>query len=274
MPWIKVDDHFDEHPKHAAVGPVGWGVWLAGLAYCNRNLTDGFIPWSVAEGMGGTWRVRVLEDDEINRVVQHRIWTIGITSGMQGDDMSGEWVADLLVEYGLWERVEGGFHVHDYESYQPSKADVLEERRKWADKKKSQRESPKESPRESPKESSPRPNRPVPVPVPLESSIEDSSENAREGSDEPEWPVIDWLSKHKASIREGGGLHLRLCRLAEKHGAQKVIQTMAELGDGLEPGQYILGADNVLNPIPSPPRQVRPKGMSNVDDLRRATEVV
>jgi hypothetical protein len=27
------------------VSPTVWGVWLAGLAYANRNLTDGFIPW-------------------------------------------------------------------------------------------------------------------------------------------------------------------------------------------------------------------------------------
>ena len=28
MPWIKVDDHFDEHPKIAKCGPLGIAMWL------------------------------------------------------------------------------------------------------------------------------------------------------------------------------------------------------------------------------------------------------
>ena len=56
MPWVKIDDHFSEHPKHARVGPPGWGYWLAGLAYANRNLTDGFIPHAVAYSLA-TWTV-------------------------------------------------------------------------------------------------------------------------------------------------------------------------------------------------------------------------
>lgn len=137
MPWIRIDDHFDEHPKHAAIGPVGWGVWLAGLAYCNRNLTDGFIPYSVAEAIGGAWKVRVpARDDEPEgdgvRTIKRRsaIWTIDIGSGMHGEHISTEWVIDLLLTHNLWEEVEGGYLIHDYNEYQPTKAQVQEERRK------------------------------------------------------------------------------------------------------------------------------------------------
>lgn len=132
MPWIRIDDHFDEHPKLAAVGPVGWGVWLAGLAYCNRNLTDGFIPYAIAEGIGGGWLVRVPVDDpdDLNarREGLEQVWHIGRTSGMGGEDMTAQWVIDLLLYYGVWEQVRGGYRVHDYEHYQPTRAQVEAER--------------------------------------------------------------------------------------------------------------------------------------------------
>ena len=117
MPWVKVDDHFDEHPKMAAVGPLGWGLWLAGLAYCNRNLTDGFIPRSKAQVLC-TFE---LEQDGV-------VWTLARTSGMQGVDIESEWVIELLLEAGLWDRVGGGYLVHDYDQFQPLKEDVLRER--------------------------------------------------------------------------------------------------------------------------------------------------
>lgn len=36
MVWVKIDDHFDEHPKMQQIGPLGWGYWLAGLV-CERE---------------------------------------------------------------------------------------------------------------------------------------------------------------------------------------------------------------------------------------------
>ena len=74
------------------------------------------------------------------------------------------------------------------------------------------------------------------------------------GTGDPEWPAMVWLSEHRVPITEGGGLHRKLIRLCEKHGAQTVIRSMAALGDKLEANQYVLGADNALNPIPSAPR--------------------
>ena len=63
MAWVKIDDHFDEHPKIAQAGPLAVAVWLAGLAYCNRNLTDGFIPWSKAQGLV-SWQFLGAESDD------------------------------------------------------------------------------------------------------------------------------------------------------------------------------------------------------------------
>jgi hypothetical protein len=137
MPWVRIDDHFDEHPKMAAVGPVGWGVWLAGLAYCNRNLTDGFIPYAIAEGIGGAWTIRepVDHDDEDGARSVRRgslIWTIDRGSGMHGESMTTQWIIDQLVRVGLWQEVDGGYRIHDYDEYQPTKAQVLFEREQKA----------------------------------------------------------------------------------------------------------------------------------------------
>lgn len=124
MPWIRIDDHFDEHPKMAQVGPLAWGMWLAGLAYCNRNLTDGFIPWSIAHTLCA---FTVADPDGF-------IWKLGRTSGHVGEDADAEWVIDLLVDAGLWEEVENGrgridgYRVHDYPDYQPTKATIEADR--------------------------------------------------------------------------------------------------------------------------------------------------
>jgi hypothetical protein len=127
--WVRIDDHFDEHPKLAAVGPIGWGVWLAGLAYSNRNLTDGFIPYSVAEGIGGNWQVRIPVENDEDR---EQVWDIARGSGMHGEDMDTSWVIDLLLLNGLWERCAGGYRVHDYDDYQPTKAEVMAMRQQKA----------------------------------------------------------------------------------------------------------------------------------------------
>jgi hypothetical protein len=47
MVWVKLDDHFDDDPRIAAVGPAGAGLLAMLLAYSNRNLTDGFLVANV-----------------------------------------------------------------------------------------------------------------------------------------------------------------------------------------------------------------------------------
>lgn len=103
MGWVRIDDHFDEHPKMVQVGPTVWGVWLASLAYANRNLTDGFIP-----------------DGQVRRL-----------TAFEGVRCAA--VTKVLVGSALWDRVDGGYRIHDYEQYQPTKAEVLESRAKTAD---------------------------------------------------------------------------------------------------------------------------------------------
>lgn len=124
MPWVRLDDHFDEHPKLARVGPLGLALWVTGLAYCNRNLTDGFIPWATARKMM-SWEFLGVEDGDARGA---RLYEIGVTCGMAGDDVTTPFVIDLLLAAGLWEEVAGGYRVHDYDDYQPLRAQVEAER--------------------------------------------------------------------------------------------------------------------------------------------------
>lgn len=92
MPWIRLDDQIAHHPKFVAAGPTASWLWICGQSYCARYLTDGLIPASALPTLGVG-----------NAPTKH---------------------ADALVAVGLWERVDGGYRVHDYHEYQPSKTEV------------------------------------------------------------------------------------------------------------------------------------------------------
>jgi len=96
--WVKLDDGVGEHPKIVALTDSAFALWVMGLAYCNRNLTDGFIPERVGHG-----QLRYCDGNPTPFVRE-------------------------LVDSGLWEPILGGFAVHDFTEYQPSKAQVLAER--------------------------------------------------------------------------------------------------------------------------------------------------
>lgn len=94
MTWVRVEDLFPEHPKVLRAGPSAAWLFVAGLCYCARNLTDGTIPDQALPGLGqyGTLRARHL--------------------------------ARILVDVNLWERVDGGYCVHNYLEFQPSREKV------------------------------------------------------------------------------------------------------------------------------------------------------
>lgn len=97
MPWVKLDDAFPEHAKIERAGEAAAWMFVCGLCYCSRALTDGFISAA---------RMRRL------------------TTGRYPEK-----TASRLVSVGLWDRVEGGFAVHDYLDFQPPSIDVKAKRR-------------------------------------------------------------------------------------------------------------------------------------------------
>jgi len=111
MAWVKLDDHFPDHPKIVSAGPLGAWLYVAGLCYCNRLLTNGFIPVS-----------------QVARLSPHR---------EDQDIRDGpDRLAQRLCALGLWVEAErkgvSGFVVHDFLKYQPSKRQVMTERAKTA----------------------------------------------------------------------------------------------------------------------------------------------
>lgn len=152
MAWVKVDDQFFRHPKVLAAGRDARDLYLVGLCYCAQSLTDGFIPDAA---------IRVLAAEaEIDT---------GIAS------------AARLIGVGLWEVVEGGYIVHDYLEYQPSKEKVVETREARAEagrrggKQKASNLLDKNLANEK-QNSTPYPSRTHPVPVPLPDPQPDPSQ--------------------------------------------------------------------------------------------------
>ncbi len=96
MAWVKIDDQFTDHPKIVAAGPLAGWLYVAGLCYSARYLTDGFVPRA---------QVRKLVDvDEVTPLVT------------------------ALVTAGLWRESQGGYTIHDYLDYNPPAEKVKAER--------------------------------------------------------------------------------------------------------------------------------------------------
>jgi hypothetical protein len=100
MPFVKVDDKLPEHPKMLAalvIEPLALGSYVAGLCYCNRNRTDGFIP------------------------------TLALGSIAPAKPKN---VVKALTFARLWHEIEGGYTVHDYLEVQASADHILKKLRK------------------------------------------------------------------------------------------------------------------------------------------------
>ena len=100
MSWAKLDDKANEHVKQLRAGSEACWLWACGLMYANRQAErDGFIP------------------DE----------AVPILYGPARNPMR---LAKRLAEVGLWDRVDGGYLVHNYHQWNPTQAQIEEERAK------------------------------------------------------------------------------------------------------------------------------------------------
>lgn len=117
MGWVKLDDCFSEHPKVERAGDLAAWLYVCGLQYSSRALSDGFIPETRLPKLTGLKNVGRL--------------------------------ADTLVEVGLWDRVEDGFHIHDYVEHQRTAEQVKRERTAAAERAARARASREKSRRDS-----------------------------------------------------------------------------------------------------------------------------
>jgi hypothetical protein len=118
MTWVKIDDSAPCHPKLLRAGPEAAWLWLAGLAYANRQTTDGVIP---ADALPALYPVEGWTRPKLLRL------------------------AEKLVDVGLWHPADAGaWAIHDYAHYQrEAMRDEVERRREVErEKKRRQRGSP------------------------------------------------------------------------------------------------------------------------------------
>jgi hypothetical protein len=179
MPWVKIDDNFSMHPKVMAAGGLATLLFIEGLCYCARHLTDGFIPEHAVLRM-------------VDPVLLDLYYQGGGTALM---------VADKLIDVGLWEQADGGYTVHDYLDYNPSGAKVRAEREAhaqrmadWREKK--ERGQARGAIRDTPCDEDVIPSQnglcqpcdtlpvPVPVPVPQDHVCKNLDSNRDMGGDE------------------------------------------------------------------------------------------
>lgn len=98
MPWGRCDDSFYDHPKVrrlvAESRLAACGLYWRAISFCNRHLTDGRLAPEDVEFLDGTV------------------------------DLAAE-----LVRVALWDEVRGGYRIHDYLTFNKSRAQVLKERK-------------------------------------------------------------------------------------------------------------------------------------------------
>lgn len=91
MAWVKVDDNFPDHPKTLVLSLAAQGLWLCGLCYASRHMTDGRLPSAF-----------------LRRV---------------GDDAAWN-AAEELVAVGLWHETGAGWEIHDYAEHQRTREQI------------------------------------------------------------------------------------------------------------------------------------------------------
>lgn len=99
MGWIRLDQGFPEHPKVLAAGEDAAWLFVCMIAYSNRFETDGFVT------------------ERALRSISKRRNPVSLCT--------------ILASVGLLEIVSGGYLIHDYLDYQPSRSEA-ESRRSGA----------------------------------------------------------------------------------------------------------------------------------------------
>lgn len=110
MTWVKLDDHFPDHPKIASAGPLAMAWHVAALCYCSRHLTDGHIPTRVARSLIDL--TGCTETTETGNTYQ----------------LQPAVLIERLVDSGAWHKEPDGYRLHDFLEYNPARSAVLAER--------------------------------------------------------------------------------------------------------------------------------------------------
>ena len=145
MAWVRLDDGYPEHPKVDRVGYAAAWLNVCAWAYCARNLTDGFVPNDRVDRLSTVPRPR----QQVAR----------------------------LVEAKLWEVTDGGYLIHDFLDYNPSREQVANDRTNNARRAHEWRESRRTNGRTN----AVRTGAPYPAPVNVSEDLTKSSSSSSRG---------------------------------------------------------------------------------------------
>lgn len=102
MPWARIDDRANSDAKLLALSDSAYRMWVAGLIFCQANLTDGFIP-------------------------SHAIHTFGVRARKK-TALVAELTKSVLGKQPLWQEVENGWTVNDFLMWNESRETVIASR--------------------------------------------------------------------------------------------------------------------------------------------------
>jgi hypothetical protein len=108
MTWFRVDDSFHSHPKALKAGNAALGLWVRCASWSSAHLRDGFVS------------------EEIARLYAARNQI------------------ESLIKADLWERVDGGYQMHDFGMRNPSAEAVRADRSAAAERQKRARDKARE----------------------------------------------------------------------------------------------------------------------------------
>ena len=108
MAYAQVDDLFADHHKNVSLSDAAFRLHVTGILYCNRQLTDGYIP-----------------ADDVPRLVR-RYKKAALVELLT----IGQWQSVTIPDTGVV-----GYLLHDYLDWNPSRA-VVEDRKAKARKRK------------------------------------------------------------------------------------------------------------------------------------------
>lgn len=98
MTWFRVDDGSDFHPKVVQAGNDAWGAVCRAGAWSSRQGTDGFVPDHIA-----------------TLIAPKKVW-------LRAESAKGSGA------FGLVERRDGGWQIHDFVQWNPSAKEVEQAR--------------------------------------------------------------------------------------------------------------------------------------------------
>ncbi|MFK5689578.1 hypothetical protein ACI3EY_07915 [Ornithinimicrobium sp. LYQ92] len=136
MTWFKVDDKLWGHPKWMSLPPGARALWVTAGSYCASNETDGIVPTSALLALGGRRRdAEALVEaglwDAVDPAPRRRAAKIPPRSSQNPATSQPEndhGTDSAKPRRGRNSQPTHAYRFHDWEDYQPTRAQVRAER--------------------------------------------------------------------------------------------------------------------------------------------------